>query len=499
MKAERKTWSLRLRGGGIFACALVSLAPVYAQATPPPDKQAIISELRAGKYQEARDMLAQAIQANPQDASLWTLDGFALAHLGKNKEALAAYRRAVAISPEYLPALEGEAQIEYQASDQRAVVVLKKILASQPHDETSHGMLAALAFQRGDCKTAATEFEQSRKLISSQVHSLEEYGSCLVKLRRSADAIPVFQQLKELQPRNEKAAYNLGLVELLAKRYRDAIATLSSLTAQYPDEADALDLLAEAYEGVLDTPKAVATLRKAIVTNPDAPRYYLDFADLCMAHDAYQVGVDMLNAGLKRLPDSAQLYMARGILYVQLGKYAESDRDFANASRLDPNLEHGAALEGLAALQQNNLPQAEKIVRQRLQRAPDNAFAHYLLGEILTREGATVNSARFDEALQSAKTAIRLQANFSRARDLLGRLLLEQGKTAEAIHESRLAFQENPTDQTALYHLILALRRGGKQSEIGSLTKQLARLREQARLKKAAEHRYALVEVRPGR
>lgn len=459
------------------------------------ERHEIVALLRSGKYEQATGALNQALKRSPRDPGLWTLNGFALSHLEKPKQASASYKRALEISPGYLPALEGEAQLEYQASDQHAVVLLKKILTIQPKNETSHAMLGVLAWKRGDCKAASEEFERSRSLISSHITSLEEYGSCLVKLKRPNDAVAIFQRLEDLQPQNNNARYNLGLVQLLAARYQDAIATLKPLDGGR--NTDALDLLAEAYEGALDTPKAVATLRKAIVTNPDVPRYYLDFADLCIAHEAYQVGIDMLNAGLKRLPHAASLYVARGILYIQLGKYAKSDQDFAAAGRLDPHLQYGGAVEGLSALQQNNLPQAEKIIRARLQKTPNKAFLHYLLGETLVREGAAVGSPSFKEALKSAERAVALQPDFPLARDLFGRLLLQQGKTGQAIHESRLAFQQDPTDQTALYHLILALRKGGNRAEIAPLAKKLAKLREQARLKQAAEHKYALVEVHP--
>jgi tetratricopeptide (TPR) repeat protein len=481
-----------------LACSLLLAAAhlLAAQGTPQSEKRAIVALLRSGKYQQAKGMLDQALKKSPRSPALWTLNGFALSHLKKPKQASASFKRALEISFSYLPALEGEAQLEYQASDQHAVVLLKKILTIHPNDETSHAMLAVLAVKRGDCNAASKEFEQSRRLISSQVTSLEEYGSCLVKLKRPADAVAVFQRLEDLQPQNDDARYNLGLVQLLAARYRDAIATLKPLASDGKN-TDALDLLAEAYEGALDTPHAVATLRKAIVTNPDVPRYYLDFADLCIAHEAYQVGIDMLNAGLKRLPHTASLYMARGILYIQLGKYAKSDQDFATAGRLDPHLQYGGAVEGLSALQQNNLPQAEKIIRARLQKTRNKAFLHYLLGETLVREGAAVGSPSFKEALKSAEMAVALQPDFPLARDLFGRLLLQQGKITQAIHESRLAFQQDPTDQTALYHLILALRKGGKRAEIAPLAKKLAKLREQARLKQAAEHKYALVEVHP--
>src|SRR5581483_10198604 len=150
-----------------------------------------------------------------------------------------------------------------------AVALLRKILAIQPDDETSHAMLATLAFERRDCKTAADEFRQSQRLISSNVSALEKYGSCLLQLQKIDDALKVFTQISELQPQSDKARYNLAVVQVLAKRYRDAIGSLQPLIAKRPQDGDCLDVLAEAYEGLLDTPKAVASLRQAIVSNPD--------------------------------------------------------------------------------------------------------------------------------------------------------------------------------------------------------------------------------------
>ncbi len=463
-------------------------------------KSAIIAGLRAGHYQEARQMLEQALKQAPQDAALWTLNGFALSHLGQNKEALASYKQALKLSPDYLPALEGAAQLEYQSSDQSAVPLLHKILGIHPDDETSHAMLATLAFDRRDCQTAAEEFRQSQNLISSNVSALEKYGSCLLQLQKLDKALKVFTQISELQPQSDKARYNLAVVQVVAKRYQDAIATLKPLIAKRPEDGDCLDVLAEAYEGLLDTPNAVAALRQAIVSNPDVPRHYLEFADICLVHAAYRVGIDMLNAGLKRLPDSAPLYLARGILYVQVADYENSRKDFEKAEQLDPGLQYGHGMQGLADLQLNHLPQAEEDIRSRLRKAPDDAFLWYLLAETLTRSGAAAGTPRFQEAVESTEKAVQLRPNFPLARNLLARLYADEGRIDDAIKQSSLAFQEDPTGetaQTALYHLILWLRKAGNRDEVAPLAKKLAELREQARAKETAEHRYSLVEVNP--
>jgi tetratricopeptide (TPR) repeat protein len=286
----------------------------------------------------------------------------------------------------------------------------------------------------------------------------------------------------------------MAVVQSLARRYTDVIQTLSPAEKAQPTDPDALDLLAEAYEANGDTPRAVEALRQAISANPDNPRYYLHFADLCMAHASYKVGIDMLNVGLKRLPESAGLYTARGVLYIQLGQYDKSDSDFSRAENLDSNASMGMAARGMAALQQNNLPEAETTIRNRLSKQPNDAFLQYLLAETLARRGAVAGTSEFAQAIEAARKAIQLQPNLSLARDVLSRLYLQEGNVNGAIEQSRAAVRANPDDQTALYHLILALRKAGKNEEVAELTNQFAALRERVRKKEANERRYTLVE-----
>lgn len=469
---------------------LCSIA-VFGQTTSAP-AESIISLLKLGKYQEASELVVAALKQSPSDARLWTLNGVALKQLGKKSEALEAYNRALQILPAYLPALEGAAEMEYQNGSQRAVPLLEEIIKMQPEEKTARAMLAGLAFKRGDCKTAVEEFGRSEPIIDSQVSALQQYGSCLVRLNGAQQAIPVFERIAELRNADARARYNLALVQSLAGRPAEVIRTLSSATAS-PDP-DALDLLAEAYEATSDTPRAVETLRRAILANPDDPRYYVHFADLCLVHASYKVGVDMLDAGLKRLPRSAALYTARGVLLIQLGQYDQGQTDFAKAEQLDPNARSGAAAKSMAALQQNNLAEAETTIRDRLKKSPHDAFLEYLLAETLTRRGAAVGTPEFTEAVEAASKAVQLQPGLALARDVLGRLYLEAGNVSAAIDQSRLAVRADPTDQTALYHLILALRKGNQKGEIPELMKQLAVLREQARAKEASERKYALVE-----
>lgn len=456
--------------------------------------RSIAAALRARDYQQALDLSRSALRHSPKDTKILAMEGIALSGLGKDKEALAAYNSALAIAPDYVPALEGAAQIEYKAGSDRAMALLKRLLAIHPDDPTSHAMLAVLSYQRHDCKAAAEHFAKSGELVSTQPASLQEYGACLMRLQRPDEAVGVFEKLVASSPDDPHARFTLAAAQFQAHHSKDAIDTLQPLLAAQNPDPEILDLASQAYEDLDDTPNAVKLLRQAIVLAPKNPNYYLDFATLWLNHSSYQVGVDVLNAGLSQLPKEASLYAARGILYIQMADFDKGEADLETAERLDPKQSFSSDAQGLGDLQEHNPDEALAAVRVRLKNHPNDAFLHFLLAQILIQRGATVGSADFTEAIRAAERAEQLNPDLASARDLLGNLFLKSGKIPQSIAQSRAALKADPSDQAALYHLVQALRNTSQKNEIPDLLKRLAALREEIRKKEVAKNRYKLME-----
>jgi tetratricopeptide (TPR) repeat protein len=203
----------------------------------------------------------------------------------------------------------------------------------------------------------------------------------------------------------------------------------------------------------------------------------------------------MIDSGLKRSPKSAELYLARGVLDVQLAKYDEADADFATAERIDPRQAYGSLARGLSQIQQSDFDSALVTVREQLKTRRNDEFLYYLLAEILTSQGAQVGSPEFQEAIRAASRAVELKPDFALARDVLSRLYLESGQTERAIEQCRLALRDDPLDATALYRLIRSLQKSGKASdaEIQALLKRFNEVREQLNRKEDEEARYKLL------
>jgi tetratricopeptide (TPR) repeat protein len=483
--------SRRALQAGLLAC--FSFLALFAQSNNDPIRAAS-EALRSRKFDEALELLRPAIQQAPGNKQLWMLQG--LAYLGeeKKKEALASFRSALKISPDYLPALEGAAQIEFDAGSQAAVPLLQHVLRLKPDDPTSHAMLAVLASKQGDCATATEHFDKSGALTSSQPAALQQQGICLLKLKQFDRAIAVFQHVLELNSGDSRARCQLSAAQLIAGKPKDAIATLAPLLQANPPDGKVLRLAASAYEASGDTPEAVRTLREAIVTDPRNTDLYLDFANLSMDHQSFPAGIEMINSGLKLQPESAPLYLARGILYVQLARYDEAEADFDKANALDPAGSLGSVAQGLEAVQSNDPDRALATIRAKLAKKPNDPYLLYLQADVLDQKGTEPGSLDFEAALRSAKRAVILQPSLTAARDVLAKLYLQAGQSQLAIEQCRKALETDPKDQTAVYRLIQALRKTQTKSEIPGLLKRLAELRAESSRQEIERNRYKLVQ-----
>lgn len=477
---------------GVFLTALTLCAQSSRDPLP-----AIMAALQSSRFAEALQLIEPALQQSPSNPQLWTLQGLAYSGQGSKKEGLASFQNALKFSPNYLPALEGAAQIEYDSNSREADALLQRVLKIAPGNSTAHAMLASLAYKNRNCPEAISHFEKSGALIESEPTALRQYGICLAKVKRYNDAVETFKKLMNKSGDDPEDRLRLASLQMSGGKPADAIETLTPALADHPSAA-VLGLAAQAYEDQKDTPQAVKLLHQAIVENPKNVDLYLQFADLSFVHQSFQVGVDMMSAGLRIQPDAAPLYLARGVLYVQLADYDRAEADVEKAEDLDPGLSVSDAARGMIAQQKDDLDKALAVVRARLSKHPDDAFLLYVQADILVQKNPDVGSPEFKQAIASAQAAVKIQPGLVAARDTLAKLYQQEGKDQLAVEQSRESLRHDPNDQIAIYHLILGLRRTGQKQELPALLRKLAELRQKATRAEGENNRYKLIEQTDG-
>ena len=481
----------RILGPAVILLSCHSL--LLSQATSS-QIQPITAAIDARDYDEAVELSRSALQKSPNNPQLWTLQGIALASKGDNPGALTAFLRALKLAPNNIAALEGAVQIEYQTGNPGAEELLNRLLRLRPDEPTANAMLAVLKYGEGNCAKAAAHFEKAGELIDSQLDALDDYASCLVRLKRVDEAATVVGKALAVRPDDARERQLLASIQLMSNKPQDALVTLQPLLASPGADSKLLQLASSAYEETGDTPQAVNLLRQAILVDPRKTGLYLDFANICFNHASYQVGIDMITEGLLLQPNSDELYLARGVLYVQLAQLDKGEADFEKAYELNPNQSLSTAAQEFVAVQAKNSDQALASVQAKLQRKPNDPILLYLQADLLSQKGLEPDAQEFRLAVASAKKALALEPTLGDARVVLVKLYMQSGQYPQAIAQCRKALISNPDDQTALYRLIQALRKTGQTAELPGLVQRLAKLREQATELERERSRYQLIE-----
>src|SRR2546430_8705566 len=89
--------------------------------------------------------------------------------------------------------------------------------------------------------------------------------------------------------------------------------------------------------------------------------------------------LDVLTAAEREHPSDARIRNFRGIVLVQLGRNTEAEREYREAVRIDPELEDAHKNLGYLMWTEHHLEDARVQLKQALDLAPEDSFAHYYL------------------------------------------------------------------------------------------------------------------------
>lgn len=474
-------------------CAVLA-TPLLAQAQSgviqdPQVQSATAALIRQGRYTQAEALLAPALARNPDSPQLLTLNGMARALAGDPAGALRNLRRATQVAPTFLPALRSEAQVLAQTHSPELPGVLAAILKIDPTDATAQAMLAAEEKPSDGCDASASP--------PGELRARQAEARCQFAAGRYDKAVATLSALLAGAPASKDYRYDLGLAQLRAGQPVAALMTLQPLTTGPGADEDTLSLASDAAEAAGNTPQAVAYLRRCIELDPTDSDTYVRFAELCMAHESYQPGIDLMTAGLSRLPHSSALYLARGMLYGGEASYAQAEADFRSAELYDPKHGTGDYGVGIVQLQANDPVAALASTRAALHRHPDDARLNLLLARLLLEQDAGPGPAGLREGTAAAERAVQLNPSLVAARVLLAKADMLNSDPKGAMAQCEAALKIEPDNESALYRMMLAARQSGDLATAHALARRVAGLHDLERTSQTEKLRYRLVEAPP--
>lgn len=388
---------------------------------------------------------------------------------------------------------------------EEARTILLGLAKENPKNEPVNALLGQIAFGRNQWSEAAERFRVAPAFLAVNPLLLVNYAESLLHLKAASDALQVlnrlpakdsvsqfeaglllarfeqlaaaeehFQQAKAGYPEPKVLAYNLALVQYRSGKFTDSVATLEQLHKTAPGDADALNLLGNAYLDAGNTDAAKKVLEDASRRFPGDERNYVALGKLAIDEDLPAVGLEALDRGVERLPESYSLRMQRAFLRLGNSFYNEAETDYRKALQLQPNSPSPKIGLAFVLLQNQRPEEAAKLLESVLSAHP-SFFPHYLMGQLLMRDG------RSDEAMEQYRAAIKLEPRFAPSRTELGKLYLKKSDVPAAIQELEAALQADPDDTIAYYQLSMAYRRAGEKEKAQKALAQVKNLNQEQR------------------
>jgi eukaryotic-like serine/threonine-protein kinase len=472
--------------------------------------------VEAGRATDALDVYRQAVDLPgklaadvPTKLNHW--QGLVRTHIelgrlllaaGKKQEAEAAFGQAVSIQENLEKdfAAKPEHRRDLASSHSAAAHLLRVAGRSQDAEKINH--LALTHWQK-----LSAEFPDNLEYLQNLAESYGRLGALLDSRGEARDAeeahlraLETREKYLALAPANAYARAGLGhshrQVAFLIwqtssdrlpeaeKHYRAALQLFDALHAEFPDNTQYWDFLAETHRclgrvlGDSHKPhEAEKALRRAIEVDeeraaklPDTPEfrwkwsleYYSDLASQLVTSGRTQDAKEVFRQAVARFSKTIELngktwwaWSNRGEAYAELGEWDKAEADFAKAVELhpeQPQLHYRRALARLALADTKRYRETCADMVMRFGHSPDLEAAYWIAWTCALAPDAVTD---WQPVVQLAEKAVAADPKNCSELQHLGAVLYRSGRLEEAakrLTEAEAAFKETKTPRASIIY-----------------------------------------------
>ncbi len=289
-----------------------------------------------------------------------------------------------------------------------AIELLRAALAKDPESAPAEAALADAYTDKFTYSPDDQWLRLAREAAAGAVKSDDHlaaahaaHGSALMLEGELDGADAAFRRALDLDPRSVPALVRLAQLRSRQERPIEALSALNTAAG-----IDGNSWLVHQELGILhytqgDYDLAAASLERSRDLAPDNPRVYRLLAAAYHMQDRFEDAAGALQKALEIEP-SASVYANLGTLQFFRGRYQDAVAAFEKAVELDANyyllwgnLGDGyRMLPGRESSSLDSYTRAIQLVRERLEKNPNDLAAHSSLAVYLARRGDTVESRR---------------------------------------------------------------------------------------------------------
>lgn len=459
-----------------------------------------------GDRESALKATADIIAGGKPDAETWVLEGD-LQIFAKNDKnaAVAAYRKAIALVKDHLPAHAGIIQLQVGTADtQGAVAQVAELQKVRPNHPTTLYFQAQVAYLQGQHKAAKELVLQLLKGAPDHPPLNQLAGAIELALGANEEARAYLSKALKGAPNSIVARRLLADALLRAGEANKALELLQPALTQASPDSVALAVAGQAYMQIGDLDKASAMFAQAAKANPsntnnltalartrfmkgDAEGAIADLQQIAASDSGTVADLELVNTQLRRRDFKAALTaidglerkqagkplsaLLRGVAYQGLKDSTQARASFGKALALDPS--YFPAAFNLAALDlAEKKPQAaQERFEAVLKAQPGHLRALLALADLRARSGADKQ-----QVTELLSTAVRLNPGEAAAHLSLVNNHLVNKQTDAAVAAAQQADAALPGQPAILDALGRAQYAAGQRNQAHATYNRIAAL-----------------------
>ena len=388
--------------------------------------------------------------------------GLALRDLGRLDEAAAAFRRAVEIEPDWaIFHYNLGGVLLQQGNTAGAEQETLSAIRLDPKDWYSYDRLAALRKKQGHRDGALQAYRDALAADAEPARANAAIGNLLVEDGKSAEGLPYLEKAVALNPKDGFMRKDMGQALENLKRYPEAEAAYRESIQLAPTSAVPHGYLGSLLESTQRTEEALKEYEAAEKIQPDyayaVERTFLILQDSKGAAAA----LEYLEPRLANFKTTGSLHRRAAIAHDGLKQPDEAEKLLRQAIQIAP--QNDLAYDSLALVldegDEAKKVEALEILRQGLKQAPDSATLHFRLGTFLDTRGQPA------EAEAYLRKALELDPGYATAWNSLGAVLDHLDRTADARPCFEKAMALRPGFTLAVMNLARLERKAGQHEE----------------------------------
>jgi tetratricopeptide (TPR) repeat protein len=304
------------------------------------DFQRSLSALHAGNLKESERLLQAVVRAEPKHIEALNLLGVVLGRLGRNKEAVASYDRAIAIAPQSTEAWYGRGMTLLAAGrPEEAISSFDRVLAGKPDFAQVHLLRAKLLTDLGRHGAALEGIE---KLLSMKPDFAEGWlgrSIILTELKRYEDALPAVERALALKSNLIEAWHGRGNVLNTLKRHDEALGAYDNALALNPNFAGAWHGRGIVLDELKRYQEALASYDKALGLVPGFTEAWLGRGNVLVALNREEEALTALDRALALNRNLSEAWLGRGNAFTGLARVDDALASYDKAIELDPDFD----------------------------------------------------------------------------------------------------------------------------------------------------------------